>query len=111
MKHQQYSPADRKFLAERTPQAQVIFEWALWCKSKGIKGVASRTATFRKDGAELVVFEYGSNFCAVLKKRVSPKWILSFKEWSQPFSEVLSKLAMSKWELVHAGGGEVSHAH
>lgn len=112
MKQQQVlSKANRMFLAKRSEQSQVMYHWALWLMQRGITIPAKRTATFRKGEAELLVYEYGGNFCAVVKKGKIPNRFQQFREWSQPFDVVMQKLAASKWTLVKVTDREVQNAH
>lgn len=103
---QNLSPT-QQFVGRLSPQAQVIYDWALW---KGRNGSsATSKAVFRKDDKQLVVLEYGPNTCGMLTKRLRPPFHQRFREWSQPFNVVMQKLRASKWELVSSP--EVGHAH
>lgn len=86
----------------------VLFQWADWNRTHGNSHPVS-IRVVENDEAKLVVHEYKTGFCGILKilKKPNPYRIADFREWHQPSDTVVARLLEKGWRLV---GQEVGHA-
>jgi len=95
-------------VATRHPGTQVLYRWAIWQNQQRL-GRPIRTGVFRKEDIRLVVYQYASHLCCVLKHSDIKPRFRDFREWRQSFFAVKRKLVQRGWSLV-SDSGEVSHA-
>lgn len=86
---------------------QVMYRWAVWQKTQA-SNHPFRVAVLRKGTFRLVIHQYGEDVCGVLKLADSKPKVRDFREWREPLTRVILKLAGRGWLFV-SDSGEVSH--
>ena len=94
-------------VATRHPGTQVLYRWAIWQNQQRL-GRPIRTGVFRKEDIRLVVYQYASHLCCVLKHSDIKPRFRDFREWRQRFATVKGKLIQRGFALVDERE-EVSH--